>query len=69
MIDLLGEQQLCFQSGGYVVCNFVVRNGKIVRSKKGKWLRFPAYLKKKAIKDKVDLINEKTPNTLREREF
>ena len=69
MIDLQGEQQLCFQSGGFIVCNFVIRNGKIIKSKKGKWLRFPAYLKKKATKDKVELINEKTPSTLRSGSF
>ena len=33
--------KICFENAGYIFCNFIVRNGKIVKSKTGKWLRFP----------------------------
>ncbi len=36
------EQQICFPTDdGFMVCNFVVKNGIIIRSKTGKMLRFP----------------------------
>jgi len=45
MIGSSGEAQQCFLGDdGFWRCNFVVRNGKEIRSKTGKWLKFPALL-------------------------
>lgn len=40
---LTDETQVCFiGNDNFWRCNFVIRNGKEIRSKKGKWLKFPA---------------------------
>ena len=39
--SITGEAQKCFETvEGFMVCNFVVRKGREIRSRSGKWLRF-----------------------------
>ncbi|MDD5109898.1 MAG: hypothetical protein PHI63_01625 [Patescibacteria group bacterium] len=53
------EQQICFAADGMMFCNYVIRQGKVIKSKLGKWLRFPApHLKQK----KKDKTKENTPS-------
>ena len=45
MIQTSGEAQRCFLGDdGFWRCNFVIKNGREIRSKNGKWLKFPALL-------------------------
>lgn len=37
----MSESQKCFVIGGFMLCNFVIRNGVEIRSKSGKNLKFP----------------------------
>ena len=35
------DKQICFiTTDGYMVCNTIYRNGKLIRNKSGKWFRF-----------------------------
>jgi hypothetical protein len=35
------KPQVCFVADGFMFCNYVNRNGVIVESVSGKWLKFP----------------------------
>ncbi|MDX9913994.1 MAG: hypothetical protein RBS77_05445 [Candidatus Moranbacteria bacterium] len=49
----LKQDQHCFVLGNRMLCNYIVRNGKIVRPTKAKYLSFPVPFSKKK--------KEKTP--------
>jgi len=64
---MTGVKQQCFLSGGFMVCNFILRKGTATWTKSGKWWRFPAFpwlLKKKKRDDEV--TNGKTVTPLKE---
>ena len=45
MSEVSLEAQKCFVGDdGFRRCNYVFRNGKIIQSKSGKWLKFPVRL-------------------------
>ena len=51
--------QLCFWINGFMICNYVIRKGKVIQSKiQGKFLKFPSPRPNKESED-VDLINKK----------
>ncbi len=52
----LRSVQHCFVSGGYMFCNFIIRGGKVIYSKKG-YMRFPVRSRKDKRKTKIE-INE-----------
>lgn len=56
MIDpATGESRRCFLTAdGFIVCNFVVRNGHVVRSRSGKCLRFRPRARLRKKKSPVD---------------
>jgi hypothetical protein len=63
IIDMYGPR-LCFTTpDGFMVCNYVIRYGKVVQSKSGGWLRFwPGWRRKsksEKIKKATDLPFEK----------
>ena len=45
MSEISYEKQKCFiGDDGYVRCNYIFRNGKIIRTRSGKWMRFFPYV-------------------------
>ena len=40
--------QICFESEGYMFCNFVIQKGHAIVSKKG-WIKFPVSRSKKEL--------------------
>jgi len=53
------EKQVCFVADGFMFCNYVVRkNGLIIESSTGKWIRFPYHgklIKNKSLVETKDL--------------
>lgn len=66
-VDAVGEAQLCFRSGPFMICNFVVRQGYAISSNSGKWMKFPVYGKVKK-KEVVNQQNEKTSHAGKQKE-
>lgn len=56
-------EQVCRWINGFMNCNYVIRNGKVIKSKSGKNLHWPCPRRKKSAKNQdVDLIQkEKEP--------
>lgn len=49
--------QLCFPCNGYMLCNFVIKNGKKVVRKNGGYLKFPLRNKKKQRRKKENVVS------------
>lgn len=45
------DTQICFYFNGFMFCNFVVRKGIEIRSKTGKYLKFPVKWKRSERKE------------------